>query len=171
MKEIGSVCAIGLVASLLAFSPASQAGDDRDSHDRGDRILGLWSTEGLVGPCNGTPGQPIRNTLLFSDGGTVVENPRFPPSGVPVAPGSTSIYQRGSGLGTWVYESWRRRYYLHLQFDNYVDGVYHGYSTVDREITLSQHGMLATGPVRSARYLADGTLFSEVCGTATSKPL
>lgn len=152
-----------------AVSAASLAGDDRDRRDRRDQIIGLWDTEALVGPCNGTPATTIRNTLLFHAGGTLVETPRIGPNGVPNAGGG--IYQRGQALGTWVYDHSKRRFYIHLRFDNYVDNVYHGYSTVDREITLSNRGMTASGPVRSTRYFLDGRPPVEVCGQATSKPL
>jgi hypothetical protein len=136
-----------------------------------NRIVGLWSTQAMVGPCNGAPSNPIRNTLLFQAGGTLVENPRFPPEGAPNVAGIPGIYQRGQALGTWTYDSANRRYWIHLQFDNFVDNAYHGYSTVDRRITLSADGMIASGPVWSARYLADGSLLAEVCGEALSTRL
>jgi hypothetical protein len=159
-----SACAIALAGDDRDWS-------DRDWSDRGDRIVGLWGTEATVGPCDVKPVTPIRNTLLFHAGGTVVEIPRFGPNGVPTGPNNTLIYQRGQALGTWVYDRSKRIYYIHLRFDNYVDNVYNGYSTVDREITLSNRGMLASGPVRSVRYRVDGTELSAVCGQATSTPL
>jgi hypothetical protein len=133
-----------------------------------NRIVGLWSTEAMVGPCNATPFNPVRNTLLFQAGGTVVENARFPPAGVPNVGGVPGHYQRGQALGTWTYDPTSRRYRMHLEFDNFVDNAYHGYSTVDREIVLSGDGMVASGPVRSARYTVDGHLILEVCGQAAS---
>jgi hypothetical protein len=159
---IGTVAVIALSASAIAGG----------GHGRyGNQIVGLWSTEAMVGPCGGTPVVPLRNTLLFHEGGTVTEAARFPPNGAANVAGVAGQYQRTTGLGTWTYDPSSRRYFLHLRFDNYVDGIYHGYSTVDREMVLSKRGMLATGPVRSARYLADGTLMNEVCGQATSVPL
>jgi hypothetical protein len=161
---------LALFFGIILFSACAVtfAGEDRD---RRDRIVGLWGTEAMVGPCGGTPATPIRNTLLFHAGGTVVETPRIGPNGFATGPNNTLIYQRGQALGTWVYDRSKRTYYIHLRFDNYVDNAYHGYSIVDREITLSNRGMTASGPVRSTRYLADGTKFSEVCGQATSTPL
>ena len=162
-----------LLSGLVLFSACAVAlaGDDRDWRDREDRIIGLWATEAMVGPCGGIPSNPIRNTLLFHAGGTVVETPRIPPNGIATGPNNTLIYQRGQALGTWVYDRSKRIYYIHLRFDNYVDNVYHGYSTVDREITLSNRGTVASGPVRSVRYRVDGTELSAVCGQATSTPL
>jgi hypothetical protein len=154
-------------ALFVAACATALAGDERH-RDHSDRIVGLWSTEGLVGPCGGTAAQTIRNTLLFHAGGTVTENSRFPPNGAPQAAGT---YQRTMGLGTWHYDARKRRFFLHLQFDNYVGNVYHGFSTVDREIVLSNGAMLATGPVVSRRYTADGELLSEVCGEAVSTRL
>lgn len=164
-------CTIGLLCVLMAAT--ASAGQDFVGHFPGpaNRIVGLWATEAMVGPCGGTPSTPIRNTLLFHAGGTVVESPRFGPNGAPNVAGVPGIYQRGQALGTWSYHPGRRTYYIHLQFDNYVDNVYHGFSTVDREIALSKEGMLGSGPVRSARFAADGKLMGEVCGQATSARL
>ncbi len=171
MNFLSSARAIALLSALLTISSTASAHGFGELIGPGARIVGAWSTEALVGPCNATPGQPVRNTLLFHAGGTLIDVPRFGPNGVPNVLGIPGIYQRGQGLGTWTYNPFNRRFYIHLQFDNYVDNIYHGYSTVDREITLSNGGMLATGPVTSSRYKADGTLISEVCGHATSTPL
>jgi hypothetical protein len=167
MKSVVSARACALLVTLLCAS-ATNAGDLRDFFDPGNRIVGLWSTEALIGPCNAAPTTPIRNTLLFHAGGTVVENPRFAPNGI-VSP--AGLYQRGQALGTWNYDPFSRKFFVHLRFDNYVDGVWNGYSTVDREITLTKRGMHGSGPIRSARYRVDGTLLSEVCGEAVSLPL
>jgi hypothetical protein len=160
-----------LFSGIVLVSGATLAGDHRDWRDPGNRIVGLWGTEGLVGPCGGTPNLTIRNTLLFHAGGTLVETPRFGPNGTATGPNNTLIFQRTQALGTWVYDRSQRVYYIHLRFDNYVDNVYHGYSIVEREIKLSNGGMLASGPVRSTRYLANGQILSEVCGEASSTPL
>jgi len=171
MKPIVSAGATALLISLIAVGATAHDNANRDSRDEGDRIVGLWSTEGVVGPCNAPPQVPIRNTLLFNAGGTFVDNPRFPPNGAPNVAGIPGTYQRVQGLGTWSYNAAKHRYYLHLQFDNYVDNAYHGFSTVDREITLSRRGMIASGPVWSARFDVNGQLLSEVCGEATSTRL
>ncbi len=171
MRTIFSTRLSALSFALLCAGATVRAGDHRESPQFVNRIVGLWSTEALVGPCGATPLTPIRNTLLFHAGGTVVENPRSPPGGVPNAAGIPGNYQRGQALGTWVYDPGSQRYFIHLRFDNFVDNAYHGYSTVDREITLTKRGTYAAGPVRSARYAANGTLISEVCGEAVSTPL
>jgi hypothetical protein len=168
-----------LASTTIGVLSALMVGGVAAGHDRligafpgpANRIVGLWSTEALVGPCNGPAATPIRNTLLFHAGGTVVENPRFPPGGAPGAAGIPGLYQRGQALGMWSYDPRTRTYYMHLRFDNYVDNVYHGYSTVDRELALDKSGFLASGPVRSARFAANGTLLSEVCGEASSARL
>lgn len=168
MKRLYAPFAIGLLSVLTAAS----AGADSNSYDQrlggANRIVGLWATEGHLGPCNGTPVITVLNTLLFQAGGTVVDNPRFPPGG---APNASGLYARNQGLGTWSYDPVTHKYFLHLQFDNFIDGVYDGYSTVDRELVLSQEGLLASGPVRSDRFKADGSLLMEVCGQAVSSRL
>jgi hypothetical protein len=171
MKPLYASCATGLLAVFIAGGAAAGYGLIGAFPGPANRIVGLWSTEAVVGRCDAAPATPIRNTLLFHAGGTVVENPRAAPGGAPNVGGVPGIYQRGQALGTWSYLPGRRSYYVHLQFDNYVDNVYHGYSTVDREIALDKEGLLGSGPVRSARFTADGKLMSEVCGEALSARL
>jgi hypothetical protein len=128
-------------------------------------IVGLWSTEGLVGPCGVTPGQLIFNTLLFHAGGTVVETPRFPPAGL-------GGFQRSQALGTWWYDPATRRHALHLRYDRYLDSAYAGYTTIDREFAISPDSQMATGPVRVNNYSATGTPTTpEICGDPVSERL
>ena len=134
-----------------------------------NRIVGLWVSEGITRPCGTVlPANTVRNTLLFSAGGTVEENPRFPPQGAPNVNGVAGINQRGQALGTWSFEPISGVYSLHLRFDWYVDGVYHGYQTVDRDLTLSPDGLQVTGPVVATRFSAAGVPIAALCGTATS---
>jgi hypothetical protein len=160
-------CAIGLLLVTGATAGASPELTGALSTPA-NRIVGLWATDGHAGPCGGAQTGTIRNTLLFQAGGTVVENPRSPPGGAPTASG---LYQRTMGLGTWSYDPVQSKYFVHLQFDSYVDNVYDGFSTVDREITLSSEGLLASGPVRVARFKADGSLLAEFCGDVLSTRL
>jgi hypothetical protein len=165
MRILKSAPTIVLLAVFATAAATAGPGQSGALGVPANRIVGLWITEALVGPCNAVPSNPIRNTLLFQAGGTVVENPRFPPAGMLNGPG---IYQRGQALGTWTYDPASGRYSLHLRFDNYVDNVYDGYSTVDREIELSGDGMFASGMVTSSRYTAAGGLMLTVCGQALS---
>jgi hypothetical protein len=172
MKPFRFLC---LVALLLALGAATAAAGPANTGALGvpaNRIVGLWSTEGLVRPCGtALPLSPVRNTLLFQAGGTVVENPRFPPGGAPNVFGVPGINQRGQALGTWEYDPATDRYWMHLRFDWFVDGAYHGYMTVDREIQLSGNGLQASGPVWSTRYTVDGNVIAQVCGEAVSTRL
>lgn len=164
----------GAAAALTALMTAVAVAGPRDTGALdvpANSIAGLWSTEGLVGPCGLTPMAPIRNTLLIHAGGTVVESPRFPPAGAPNAFGVPGINQRGQALGTWSYDPATRRYAIHLQFDWYVDDAYHGYMTVDRDIQLSSDGMVASGPIWAARFDAGGNLIAQVCGDGVSRRL
>lgn len=166
--------AVLLCALLLSSGSALAVDPARNGALAGpaNRIVGLWLTEGAVSPCGSAlPPSPIRNTLLFNAGGTVVENPRIPPAGIPNAFGVAGINQRGPALGTWSFDPASGEHSLFLRFDWYVDGAYHGYMTVDRTLTISSDGTQIIGPVQSTRYLANGTQIGAVCGSAVSDRL
>ena len=174
MKAKYTSLAVVLSALLLTSGSAAAVDPARNGALAGpaNRIVGLWTTEGAVSPCGtALPPSPIRNTLLFNAGGTAVENPRIPPDGVPNAFGVAGMNQRGWALGTWSVDPASGTYSLSLRFDWYVDGAYHGYMIVERQMTLSYDGNQATGPVRSTRYTANGTVIAAVCGTAVSDRL
>jgi hypothetical protein len=164
-----------LAPLLLTLGAAPVAAGPANSGALGvpaNRIAGLWSSEAGVRPCGtALPLAPVRNTLLFHAGGTVVENPRFPPGGAANVFGVPGTNQRNQALGTWGYDPATDVYWMHLQFDWFVDGIYHGYMTVDREIRLSQDGLEASGPVWSTRYSAAGSVIAQVCGEAVSTRL
>ena len=120
-----------------------------------NRIVGLWITDALVGPCGGTPTTPVRNYLLFHAGGTLIEN--IPPNTV-----------RNQGMGTWSYEGATREHRLFLRFDRFNNGVYAGYSTVERRLIMSADGLEMSGEVLALGFAPDGTQVLELCGEATS---
>lgn len=176
MKSLNSwrvgACALVLLAVTAAATVSANPATSGALGGRANRIVGLWSTLGMVRPCGSDlPFGTVTNTLLFHAGGTVVENPHFPPAGAPDVFGIPGINQRGQALGTWSYDPAADRYWLFLRFDWYVDDAYHGYMTIDRELVLSNNGMEISGPVSAIRYTADGTALAQVCGEATSERL
>jgi hypothetical protein len=172
MKPFRFLCLFALLLALGATIAAASPANTGALGVPANRIAGLWSTEGSVRPCGSTlPFSPIRNTLLFHAGGTVVENPRFPPGGAADVFGVSGNNQRGQALGTWGYDPATDRYWMHLRFDWFVDGAYHGYMTIDREIQLSKDGLQASGPVWAIRYTAGGSIIAQVCGEAVSSRL
>jgi hypothetical protein len=121
-----------------------------------NRIVGLWQTTGEVGPCTGGPATvQVRNYLLFNVGGTVVEN---------ISPSTV----RNTGLGTWTYDPVSKAHGLFLQFDRFANGVYVGYSTIERELVMSPDGLELTGRVVATAYAPDGSVLLELCGEPTS---
>ena len=121
-----------------------------------NRIVGLWQTTGEVGPCTGGPATvQVRNYLLFNVGGTVVEN---------ISPSTV----RNTGLGTWTYDPVSKAHGLFLQFDRFANGVYVGYSTIERELVMSPDGLELTGRVVATAYAPDGSVLLELCGAPTS---
>lgn len=134
-----------------------------------NRLVGLWTTSHQTGPCaNPAVRMPGAGTLLFMAGGGMIDNPRISPAGVSGAFGVPGNNKRGIGIGTWAYNPATGLYKARLRFDWYVEDVYHGYQTVERDILLSNDGSVASGPVRSTRYAADGQVLAEVCGDSTS---
>jgi len=137
-----------------------------------NRIAGLWNAQAAIGPCgSGVTPIAVNNTLLFHPGGTVSEGAKFPPGGAPNVFGVAGLNQRNDGLGTWSFDPATEVYAFHLRFDWYVDGAYHGYQTVDREIMLSSDGQQAFGPVHTVRYAANGSAIAELCGSAVQQRL
>ena len=137
-----------------------------------NRIVGLWLNAGAVGPCgSGVTPINVGGYLFFHAGGTIYERPRFPPGGAANAFGVAGNNQRTEGLGTWRFNPATGQYTVIFRFDWFVDNVYHGYSTVERTLLLSNDGNALAGPARSVRYLANGTVQSAVCGSATATRL
>lgn len=174
MKTRLSLLAIALFPLSFASVPASAV--DLLHHGvpnlPASRIVGLWTTQAAVRPCNSNlPLSPARNTILFNAGGTVVANLEWPVTGTPNLSGIPGIHERGPDLGTWSFNPMTHQYTIKMRFDWYVDGLYHGYSMVDRTILLSNDGKLASGPVRVTRYKDDGGLIVAFCGDAVSTRL
>lgn len=129
-----------------------------------NRIVGLWETSADVRPCNTSiPTRNVRNTLLFNAGGTVIENPRA----LPTVAGAG----RSFAIGTWDYDPDTGRYGGMLRFDNYADGLYIGYQTVDRDMVLNADASIAAGTVVVTGYNAGGTQVIQLCGSAVSTRL
>ncbi len=175
MKTQNTLLAFALSPLCLAAMPAGAV--DLLHHGvpnvPASRIVGLWTTQAGVRPCGSSlPLSPARNTILFNAGGTVVANLESPiGGGYPNLAGIPGIHERGPDLGTWSFNPLTHQYTIKMRFDWYVDGVYHGYSMVDRTILLSNDGSQASGPVRVTRYKADGALMGAFCGDAVSTRL
>jgi hypothetical protein len=148
-----------LLPAVLAFGMSAPFVAGSASHNftffPAHRIVGLWTTDGLVGPCGGTPAQPVRNYLLFHSGGTVTEN--IPPLTV-----------RNQGLGVWSYNPFTGWYTMNLRFDRFLNGAYNGYTQIERHLRLSPGGLETTGPVKATLYGTDGAVVQELCGEAVS---
>lgn len=136
------------------------------------RIVGAYQSSAQVRKCGTTfPAVPVVNTMTFQAGGTVTENARFPPVGNFDVFGIPGLFTRTVGLGTWSYNPRARSYSMSLRYDYFVDGVFHGTGTVDRDLRLSADGKTASGPVQSTVLAADGSVVVELCGDAVSTRL
>jgi hypothetical protein len=129
-----------------------------------NRIVGLWEAVATVRPCNipTAPPRDVRNNLLFQAGGTVTENPGALPS--------VTGASRSFGLGTWRYDQTSDRYTGNLRFDTYLNGVYTGYTTIDRNIAM-EDADTASGPVVVTAYDAAGNQLVQLCGIANQHRL
>lgn len=126
-----------------------------------NRLAGLWTGEGYVSLC-GTPlpTQPtLRTTLVFHAGGTVTEQPRLPPP---------SANTRSIGLGTWSYDPATGQHHARFRLDRYVNGIYSGFTVVERELLLSEDGNEVSGDVHAVSYDASGAMLFEQCGVGVS---
>ena len=88
-----------LILGVVGVSMEARAteGTPTTAGARANRVVGLWSGDGTVGPCGGPAVAPIRNTVVFNAGGTMVENAIFPPGGVPNVFGIVGLNQRSAG--------------------------------------------------------------------------
>jgi len=137
-----------------------------------NRIVGAYQSDANVRKCGTTlPLNHVTNNIIFNAGGTVTESPRFPPTGAYNAFGIPGLFTRTIGLGTWSYNPFTRSYSMSLRYDYFVDGVYYGMGTVERDIVLSADGTLASGPVESTLYATTGSTIIDLCGDAVSKRL
>lgn len=136
------------------------------------RIVGAYQTDADVRKCGTTfPLNHVTNNIIFNAGGTVTESPRFPPVGDYNVFGIPGLFTRNVGLGTWSYNPFTHHYSMSLRYDYFVDGVYYGMGTVDRDIVLSADGKLASGPVKSFIYTTTGSTIVDLCGNAASRRL
>ncbi len=137
-----------------------------------ERIVGTYQSEAQVRVCGTTlPFLPVASTITFQAGGTITESARFPPGGVPNVFGIPGQFTRNIGLGTWWYNPSTRTYSMAMRYDYFVDGMYHGIGTVDRDLHLSANGDTASGPVESLVSAVDGSVIVDVCGDAVSTRL
>lgn len=165
-----------LASCLLALISTSALAADphRDGALRvpANRIAGVWSNLAMMGPCGGTPGGQLRQTIVFHAGGTFLDNSPFPPGGMPNVNGVIGLNQRSIGLGAWSYNPLTGQYYLKQRFDWFVNNQYHGYQVVERTNTLlSNDDKTLTSGVHTVRYAANGAVIVELCGSAVSQRL
>lgn len=136
-----------------------------------NRIVGTYQSDANVRMCGSAgPDMKVVNTITFNAGGTVIANPRFPPTGAPDAYGP-GMGTRTPDMGTWSYSPRTNRFSIKLRFDTFVDGAFHGTGNVEREIQLSIDGNSGSGPVHVTMRAPDGSVLGEQCGTATSTRL
>lgn len=134
-----------------------------------NRIVGLWSALGLVGPCTAAPTGPINAIVVYHAGGTLSTTDTLPATGgIPNLHGIAGLNTRGPGHGRWSYDPVTRRYEVVFRFNWFVNGLYHGYQQVEREVTLSADGQELSGPINAARYFANGTKYLDFCGAEVS---
>lgn len=158
--SINPLATTALLALAIAAAPALASGPASTGAlpTKANRIVGLWGVEATVRPCSNPAAAPrvVRNTLLFHAGGTVTENPGGLPTVVGVG--------RSFGLGTWAYDPESGRYGGMLRFDSYLNGVYSGYQTVDRDLGL-QGDDAGAGAVVVTAFNASGVELVQLCGT------
>lgn len=159
MSPRHATIALSLVAFGLAGAVQNPASTGA-SRTPANRIVGLWETQATVRGCvTGQPVVQVRNNLLFQAGGTLVEN---------IGP-TTS---RNMGMGVWSHEPGSDSYTMVIRFDRFnSSGTYIGWSTVERQLQMSDDGQTVSGEVRATGFNLDGSVASELCGEGTSTRL
>lgn len=168
-----------IALAVLAFSTVASAAPSGADQKAGvvwgwgaSRLVGTYQSDAQVRPC-GTflPYIPVLNTISFQAGGTVIENARFPPAGLPNVFGIPGLFTRTMGLGSWSYNPSTRVYAMSLRYDFFENGAFYGTGVVTREIQLSADANTGSGSVRSTVYAANGSVIVDLCGEATSTRL
>lgn len=162
MNLLRTFCILTLLAAAATPALASDRSPAGTLAMPAHSLAGLWTGEGYVSACGSPiPTQPtVRTTVTFHAGGTVTELPRMPPPG----PNTRSI-----GLGSWSYDPASGQHQASFRFDRYVNGVYSGFSVVQRELLLSEDGNEMVGDVRAVSYDANGAVIGEQCGIGVSR--
>lgn len=167
-----------LAVAILALSSAANAAAPGPQKAQvvwgwgAERLVGTYQSDAQVRPCGTSfPYMPVLNTISFNAGGTVVENARFPPTGVLNVFGIPGLFTRSIGLGSWSYNPLRRSYSMSLRYDFFENGVFYGTGVVNRDIQLSADGNTTSGSVRSTVYTSGGSVIVDLCGEAVSKRL
>lgn len=149
-----------LALSLVAVAAPATAADPATTGALGvpaNAIVGVWRTQAALGPCGSgvTPVQ-IRNILVFSAGGTLIE---------PIRPDAG----RTDGAGIWSFNPATREYTGWLIFDRFAaDGTGIGSGRVERRLLMSADGNQIAGAVRATFLAPDGSVQMELCGHAVS---
>jgi hypothetical protein len=161
---LASVLAV-LAGNLAAQTPAHSGAIGTPAN----RIVGVWSTLGLVGPCGAPPTSPINAIGAFHAGGTLSTSDTLPDGGIPNLHGIPGVSTRGPGYGRWSYDPTTDTYHVVFRFNWFVNGFYHGYNQVDRQVSLSADGSELSGEINAARYLANGQKHMDFCGEEISE--
>lgn len=164
------LAAAALLAAALPVLADGSAGSGLSSAPA-NRIVGFWQMTGEVGPCSSAFRSPLSALFVFHAGGTLSTSDTFPQAGIPNAHGIAGVSTRGPGYGRWDYDPVTRRYSSMFRFNWFVDGVYHGYQEIHRELQLSADGQTLSGPIRAARHFANGAKYMDFCGEETSTRL
>lgn len=168
-----------LAVAVLTLSTAASAAQPGADHKNGvvwgwgaGRIVGTYQSNAQVRPC-GTflPYVPVLNTISFQAGGTLIENARFPPAGVPNVFGIPGLFTRTIGLGSWSYNPPTHTYSMSLRYDFFENGAFYGTGVVQRDIQLNADASAGSGSVHATTYAADGSVIVDLCGEATSTRL
>jgi hypothetical protein len=165
-----------LAVTILALSSAANAAAPGPQKAQvvwgwgAERLVGTYQSDAQVRPCGtSAPYMPVLNTISFNAGGTVVENARFPPTGVLNVFGIPGLFTRSIGLGSWSYNPSSRSYSMSLRYDFFENGVFYGTGVVNRDIQLRADGNTTSGSVRSTVYTSGGSVIVDLCGEAVSK--
>lgn len=155
-RPIPAALAVMLAAAATLSAPDCLARHGGPNGKPADALTGSWTVQAIIHPCDGSGPPPREITALqtFHLGGTMTETNNFPLAGVP-SPFGVSV-RNGPGLGTWSYDPRTRVYTASFRFNWYVDGVYHGYQSIERQdITLSRDGRSFQSVVDARRYAHD----------------
>lgn len=151
IQRAGLAGAVLLVMFLTQGTAFAEIATDPKNNARGNRLVGIWDVDVVVGPCGVPPVAPPFQALhMYAVGGTGQVVPSSNPA---VLSAHLLVWEHVGG----------NQYRASMKFYRYQDGVAVGYNIITNELTVSEDGTGYAGHGVAEIFTMDGMLLNTVC--------